>query len=54
MYERWPQMSAAEKRQLVETMVQRITIGQDEIDLTYVYPAISKEPCNTLHGVGPG
>ena len=54
MYERWPQMSATEKRQLVETMVQRITIGPGEIDLTYVYPAISKEPCNTPHGVGLG
>ena len=54
MYERWPQMSAAEKRQVVETMVERITIGPDEIDITYAYQPVYKEPCNTLHGVGPG
>ena len=52
MYERWPQMAAPEKRQVVETMLERVTIGQGEIDITYAYQATSKNPCNSLQGVG--
>ena len=37
MYERWPQMAAPEKRQAVEPIRERVTIGLGEIDIIYAY-----------------
>src|SRR5437879_11258154 len=37
LYSRWPQIPVAERRTIVESIVEKITIGKDEIDITLSY-----------------
>ena len=47
LYSRWPSLPVDEKRQIAESLCQRITIGRDEIDLTLSYLPTSEEQCNS-------
>ena len=41
LYTRWPNLGAEEKRQIVETITDRIVIGKDEVSINLLYlPAI--------------
>jgi site-specific DNA recombinase len=37
LYARWPQMPVDEKRKIVQSVIEKVTIGKDEIDLTFSY-----------------
>ena len=51
IYSRWPDLDLNDKRAIVENTVQRITIGQDDIDIDLCYlPASIKEVTNSRHG----
>jgi site-specific DNA recombinase len=43
LYARWPKMPVEEKRRVVQSIVQRITIGKDEIDITLSHMPSSVE-----------
>lgn len=45
LYERWPALTFEEKRAVVETLVERVTIGDGEVELALAYvPAVAPEP----------
>lgn len=43
LYERWPLLSTDKKRRVIESIVEKITIGTDNIDVTYCYIPSSEE-----------
>ena len=43
LYSQWPQMPVETKRGILETIVEKVTIGKDEIDLTLSYLPSSEE-----------
>lgn len=59
VYAQWPSLTRDEKRRLVETITERIVVGDDEISLDLSYlPSLqevsSKRPTNLTGGCGPG
>lgn len=55
LYGRWPKLPTDEKRQIAETLCQKITIGRGEIDITLTYLPTSIEPCKNQQLLrGPG
>ena len=40
----WPNLPAEDKRRIVESIVEKITIGQGKIDITLSYLPTSEEP----------
>ena len=46
IHTQWPKMSPQEKRNMVETLVNKITIGKDEIDISLCYLPTFKEMTN--------
>lgn len=46
LYGRWPQLSHEDKRQIVETITERITIGNDEITIDLFYLPTASGPLN--------
>ena len=53
-YEKWPSMRPADKRAIVETIIEKVTIGDGEIDITFSYLPSSEERCKNQRGLGPG
>ncbi|SDS02572.1 recombinase family protein [Opitutus sp. GAS368] len=43
LYERWPQLTTERKRRVIESIVEKITIGTDDISVTYCYIPSSEE-----------
>jgi site-specific DNA recombinase len=43
LYARWPKMQPEEKRRIIQSLVERITIKKDEIDITFTYLPSSEE-----------
>ena len=43
LYTRWPELTLENKRSILESIVEKITIGKDEIDLTLSYLPSSEE-----------
>ena len=54
LYGRWPSLPMDEKRKIAESLVEKITIGDAEIDITFSYLPAAEEACinqQTLAGV---
>jgi site-specific DNA recombinase len=50
LYSRWPQLAEAEKRKIVESVVERLTIGKDEVGIELCYlPSPSKVLTDRQH-----
>jgi site-specific DNA recombinase len=47
LYDRWPTMPIEDKRKVVESIIEKITIGKDEIDITFSYLPSSEELTKT-------
>jgi len=43
LYDAWPKMSQDEKRKIAESLVEKIVIGDGEIDITFSYLPNSEE-----------
>ena len=54
MYDRWPALPTEDKRKIAESLVEKITIGDKEIDITFSYLPTSEEPCKNQRRLGPG
>jgi len=50
--DRWPEMASAEKRKVVEALIEKIIIGDGELDITYSTLPSSEEGCKSLQGLG--
>ena len=53
-YERWPSMLPADKRKIVEALIEKIVIGDGEIDITFSHLPSSEEQCKNQQGLGLG
>jgi len=48
LYARWPDLPAEERRTIVEAIVEKITVGKDEVDIDLFYnPPSPPTPCST-------
>jgi site-specific DNA recombinase len=54
LHERWPTMEVSEKRKIVEAIIEKVVIGNGEIDITYSHIPTSIEPCKNQQRLGPG
>jgi site-specific DNA recombinase len=52
--ERWPSMPVADKRKIVEALIEKIVIGDGEIDITFSHLPSSEELCKNQQKLGLG
>ena len=53
LYEQWPKLAAEQKRKIAEAIVEKIVIGEGEIDLTLSYLPTSEELCKSQQQMAP-
>jgi site-specific DNA recombinase len=54
LHERWPSMHAEDKRKVVEAIIEKIVIGEKDIDISYSCAPSSEELCKNHRGLGTG
>lgn len=54
LYDRWPSLALNEKRKIAESLVEKIVIGENEIDITFSYLPSSVEACKNQQKLGLG
>jgi len=52
LYERWPQMGVPQKRSIVEAIIEKVVIGDGEINITYSHLPSSEEQCKNQQRLG--
>lgn len=52
--ERWPSLPVPDKRRIVETIIEKIVIGDGEIDISFSHLPSSEELCKSQQRLGPG
>ena len=52
LHQRWPKMPVADKRKIVEAIIEKIVIGDGEIDITFSHLPTSIEQCKNQQGLG--
>jgi site-specific DNA recombinase len=55
LHSKWPTLSSEEKRRIVEAIVEKITIGDGEVEITLYYtpPPVTHSPANGKGGASP-
>lgn len=54
LYDRWPKLPSDDKRKIVECLIEKIVIGDGEIDITLSHLPSSEVMCNNQQRLGPG
>jgi site-specific DNA recombinase len=54
LYDRWPKLPFEDKRKVVEALIEKIVIGNGEIDITFSHLPSSIELCKNQQGLRPG
>jgi site-specific DNA recombinase len=54
LYDRWPSLALDDKRKIAESLVEKIVIGENEIDITFSYLPSSEEVCKNQQKLGSG
>jgi site-specific DNA recombinase len=54
LHERWPSMPPDDRRRIVEALIEKIVIGEGEIDITYSFVPSSEELCKSQQGLRLG
>jgi len=54
LYDRWPSLPREDKRKIIESLVEKIVIGENEIDITFSYLPSSEEVCKNQQKLGSG
>ena len=54
LYDRWPAMPFEDKRKIAESLIEKIVIGESEIDITFSYLPSSEEVCKNQQRLGLG
>lgn len=52
LHERWPKMDVSEKRKIIEAIIEKVIIGEGEIDITYSHLPTSIEQCKNQQKLG--
>lgn len=52
LHDRWPKMEVSEKRKIVEAIIEKVVIGNSEIDITYSHMPTSIEACKYQQKLG--
>jgi site-specific DNA recombinase len=52
--ERWPKMALETKRNIAESLVEKIVIGEKDMHISFAYTPSSGGPCKNLQGLRPG
>jgi hypothetical protein len=47
LYDRWPKLPVSDKRKIVEALIEKITIGDGEIDIMFSHLPSSEELCKS-------
>ena len=47
IYPRWPKMSTEEKRPIVQALIEKVTVGKGEVELSFSYLPTSEEVCKS-------
>ena len=53
LYEQWPKLTTDQKQKIAEAIVEKIVIGEGEIDLTLSYLPTSEELCKSQQQMAP-
>jgi site-specific DNA recombinase len=54
LYDRWPSLPTEDKRKIAESLVEKIVIGEGEIDITFSYLPTCEEVCKSQQRLGLG
>ena len=54
LYDRWPKLPSEDKRKIVECLVEKIVIGDGEIDISLSHMPSSEEACKNQQHLGLG
>jgi site-specific DNA recombinase len=54
LYDRWPNLPTEDRRRVVEAIIEKITIGNGEIGITFSHVPSSEELCKSQSSLGPG
>jgi len=54
LYDRWPSLPTEDKRKIVEALIEKLVIGNGEIDITFSHLPSSEELCKSQQKLGPG
>jgi len=54
LHEKWPKLQGSDKRKIVEALIEKVVIGNGEIDITYSCMPTSIEQCKNQQGLGLG
>jgi site-specific DNA recombinase len=54
MYDQWPTLAIEDKRKVMEALVEKVTIGNGEIDITFSCVPSSEDVCKSQRGLGLG
>ena len=52
LYEKWPSLPTADKRKIVEALIEKLVIGNGEIDITFSHLPTSEELCKSQQRLG--
>ena len=52
LHDRWPSMPTEDKRKVLEALIEKVVIGESDIDITYSYLPSSEELCNNQQRLG--
>jgi site-specific DNA recombinase len=53
LYDRWPKLPFEDKRKIVEALIEKIVIGDGEIDITFSHLPSSEELCKSQRKLIP-
>jgi hypothetical protein len=53
LYERWQKLPVSDKRKIVEALIEKITIGDGEIDIMFSHLPSSEELCKNQQKLIP-
>jgi site-specific DNA recombinase len=54
LHERWPSMAPDDRRKVAEALIEKIVVGDGEIDITYSCLPTSEQLCKNQQSLGPG
>ena len=54
LYESWPSLPSEDKRKIVEALIEKVVIGNGEIDITFSHLPSSEERCKNQQRLGSG
>ena len=54
LYDQWPKLPTEDKRKIAESLIEKIVIGENEIDITFSYLPSCEEVCKNQQRLGLG